>query len=174
MKHLQEALQKCLCNAFPEPGRLQFPGAGQRVAEASFNHRKSGGEGGRLTDAFRQFFSPQPQGLIGSSNRRRCLNYMVQEYLGARSDLETFPTEHPLGYWVLTMDHWPELAQYAIELLACPASSILSERIFSASGGFVTDHRVRLSTDSFDRLTFIKMNQSWISSCQASDADVTD
>ena len=48
------------------------------------------------------------------------------------------------------MDHWPELAQYAIELLACPSSSVLSERTFSAAGGFVTDHRVRLSTDSVD------------------------
>ena len=115
MKHLWEALQKGLCNAFPEPGRLQFPGAGQRVAEASFIQRKSGGEGGLLTDAFRQFFSLQPQGMIGSSNQH--LIYMVQEYLGARSDLDTFPTENPLAYWVLRMDHWPELAQYAHSVL---------------------------------------------------------
>jgi hypothetical protein len=175
MKHLREALQKGLCNAFPETGRLQTPVSGQRVAEASVSQRRSGGEGGRLTDAFRQFFGPQPQGMIGSSNHRQRLFYMVQEYLGARSDLDTFPTENPLGYWVLRMDHWPELAQYAIELLACPASSVLSERTFSAAGGVVTDHRVRLSTDSVDRLTFIKMNQSWITtSYQAPDADVTE
>ena len=98
---------------------------------------------------------------------------MVQEYRGARSDLDTFPTENPLGYWVLRMDHWPELAQYAIELLACPASSILSERTFSAAGGFVTNYRVHLSTDSLDQLTFIQINQSWITSYQAPDADVT-
>lgn len=175
MKHLREALQKGLCNAFPETGRLQTPVSGQRVAEASVSQRRSGGEGGRLTDAFRQFFGPQPQGMIGSSNHRQRLFYMVQEYLGARSDLDTFPTENPLGYWVLRMDHWPELAQYAIELLACPASSVLSERTFSAAGGVVTDHRVRLSTDSVDRLTFIKMNESWITtSYQAPDADVTE
>lgn len=175
MRHLREALQKGLCNAFPETGRLQTPGPGRRVAEASVSGRRSGGEGGRLTDAFRQFFSPQPQGMIGSSNHRQRLIYMVQEYLGARSDLDTFPTENPLAYWVLRMDHWPELAQYAIELLACPASSVLSERTFSAAGGFVTDHRVRLSTASVDRLTFIKMNQSWITtSYQAPEADITE
>ena len=174
MKHLREALQKGLCNVFPETGRLQNPGPGQRVAEASVSQRRSGLEGGHLTDAFRQFFSPQPQGMTGCSNHRQRLFYMVQEYLGARSDLDNFPTGNPLGYWVLRMVHWPELAQYAIELLACPASSILSERTFSAAGGFVADHRVGLFTDSVNSLTFIKMSQSWITSCQAPDADVTD
>ena len=73
------------------------------------------------------------------------------------------------------MDHWPELAQYAIKLLACPASSVLSELTFSAAGGFLTDYRVRLSADSVDRLTFIKMNQAWITtSYQTPDADVTE
>ena len=52
--------------------------------------------------------------------------------------LDTFPNEKPLAFWFLRMDNWPELAQYAIELLACPASSVLSERTFSAAGGFVT------------------------------------
>ena len=56
--------------------------------------------------------------MTGSSNHRQRLFYMVREYLGARSDLDTFPTENPLAYWVLRMDHWPELAQYPIELLA--------------------------------------------------------
>ena len=78
-------------------------------------------------------------------------------------------------HWVKRIDHWPELAQYAIELLGCPASSMLSEWIFSAAGGFVTDKSTRLSTDSVDRLTFIKMNHSRISSSyQAPDADFAD
>ena len=55
MKLLREALQKGLCNAFPETGGL--PNPGQRLAEASVSQRRSSGEGGRLTDAFRQFFS---------------------------------------------------------------------------------------------------------------------
>ena len=40
MKHLQEALQEGLCNVFPETGRLQNPGPGQRVSEASVNLKK--------------------------------------------------------------------------------------------------------------------------------------
>ena len=44
MKHLREALQKALCNAIPEPGGLPNPGPGQRVAEASVSHRRSGSQ----------------------------------------------------------------------------------------------------------------------------------
>uniref|UniRef100_A0A8C5M377 BED-type domain-containing protein n=1 Tax=Leptobrachium leishanense TaxID=445787 RepID=A0A8C5M377_9ANUR len=91
-----------------------------------------------------------------------------------KSDLDAFPADDPLAYWVLRLDHWAELSQYAMQLLGCPSSSVLSERTFSAVGGFVTDKRVCLSTDSVDRLTFIKMNQSWISSYHSPDADVTE
>ena len=61
MKHLREALQKGLCNAFPETGRLQNPGPGQRVAEASVSHRRSGGEGGRLTMRSNNFLVRSPK-----------------------------------------------------------------------------------------------------------------
>ena len=61
------------------------------------------------------------------------------------------------------LDLWPELAQFAMELLACPSSSVLSERTFSAAGGVVTDKRTRLAHNSVDYLTFIKMNEAWIS-----------
>ena len=105
-----------------------------------------GGEGGRLTDAFKRFFNPPQHPGLGNHQQR--LHHMVQYNLGARADLETFPTEHPLGYWFMRMDHWPELAKYEMELLAFPASSMLSERTFSAAGGFVMDksvsvHRLR-------------------------------
>ena len=75
-----------MCNIFPDPGRLPFPGAGHRVPEASFGQRESGGEGDRLTDAFKHVFPPQHPGLRGSSNHRQRLHYMVQEYLGNLSN----------------------------------------------------------------------------------------
>lgn len=52
----------------------------------------------------------------------------------------------PRDYWVTRMDHWQELSQYA--------TGMPSERAFSALGSFVTDKRVRLSTDTVDRLIF--------------------
>ncbi|XP_077321726.1 zinc finger BED domain-containing protein 6-like isoform X1 [Lithobates pipiens] len=172
MKYLEDALKRSLCNTFPDSGRIQSNGKG--IFEASVGQRRSGGEGGRLSDAFKTFFSPQHPGLSASRSHRQRLHHMVEDYLGTKTDMESFTVDDPLGYWVMRIDHWPELAQYAIELLGCPASSRLSEWAFSAAGGFVINKRGHLSTDSVDRLTFLKMNQSWISnSYQAPDADVT-
>uniref|UniRef100_A0A8C5MP76 BED-type domain-containing protein n=1 Tax=Leptobrachium leishanense TaxID=445787 RepID=A0A8C5MP76_9ANUR len=148
--------------------------ADTRASEAAGDQRNSGEGQGRLTDAFLIFFSPRRPGTSNVGTHCQRLHHMVQDYLGVRADLDTFPADDPLAYWVLRLDHWPEFSQYAMQLLGCPSSSVLSERTFSAAGGFVTDKRVRLSTDSVDRLTFIKMNQSWISSYQSPDAEVTE
>uniref|UniRef100_A0A8C5MB93 BED-type domain-containing protein n=1 Tax=Leptobrachium leishanense TaxID=445787 RepID=A0A8C5MB93_9ANUR len=172
MKKLEDALKRHLCNTFPGTGRL--PSDDTRASEAVDDQRNSGEGRGRLTDAFLIFFSPHCPGTSNVGTHCQRLHHMVQDYLGARADLDTFPEDNPLVYWVLRLDHWPEFSQYAMQLLGCPSSSVLSERTFSAAGGFVTDKRVRLSTDSVDRLTFIKMNQSWISSYQSPDADVTE
>uniref|UniRef100_A0A8C5QZ76 HAT C-terminal dimerisation domain-containing protein n=1 Tax=Leptobrachium leishanense TaxID=445787 RepID=A0A8C5QZ76_9ANUR len=170
MKKLEDALKRHLCNTFPGTGRL--PSADTRASEAADDQRNSGEGQGRLTDAFLNFFSPRRPGTSNVGTHCQRLHHMVQDYLGARADLDTFPADDPLAYWVLRLDHWPEFSQYAMQLLGCPSSSMLSERTFSAAGGFVTDKRVHLSTDSLDRLTFIKMNQFWISSYQSPDAEV--
>uniref|UniRef100_A0A8C5MP71 HAT C-terminal dimerisation domain-containing protein n=1 Tax=Leptobrachium leishanense TaxID=445787 RepID=A0A8C5MP71_9ANUR len=170
MKKLEDALKRHLCNTFPGTGRL--PSADTRASEAADDQRNSGEGQGRLTDAFLNFFSPRRPGTSNVGTHCQRLHHMVQDYLGARADLDTFPADDPLAYWVLRLDHWPELSQCAMQLLGCPSSSVLSDRTFSVAGGFVTDKRVRLSTDSVDRLTFIKINQSWISSYQSPDAEV--
>uniref|UniRef100_A0A8C5MMB6 BED-type domain-containing protein n=1 Tax=Leptobrachium leishanense TaxID=445787 RepID=A0A8C5MMB6_9ANUR len=157
MTKLEDALKRNLCNTFP--GTVRLPSADTRASEAAGDQRNSGEGQGRLTDAFLNFFSPRRPGTSNVGTHCQRLHHMVQDYLGARADLDTFPADDPLAYWVLRLDHWPELSQYAMQLLGCPSSSVLSERMFSAAGGFVTDKRVRLSTDSVDRLTFIKMNQ---------------
>uniref|UniRef100_A0A8C5QL81 BED-type domain-containing protein n=1 Tax=Leptobrachium leishanense TaxID=445787 RepID=A0A8C5QL81_9ANUR len=154
MKKLKDALKRHLCNTFPGTGRL--PSADRRASEAAGDQRNSGEDQGRLTDAFLNFFSPRHPGTSNVGTHCQHLHHMVQDYLGARADLDTFPANDPLAYWVLRLDHWPELSQYDMQLLGCPSSSVLSERTFSAAGGFVTDKRVCLSTDSVDRLTFIE------------------
>uniref|UniRef100_A0A8C5MAC7 BED-type domain-containing protein n=1 Tax=Leptobrachium leishanense TaxID=445787 RepID=A0A8C5MAC7_9ANUR len=154
------------------PAQRELPSADTHASEAAGDQRNSSEGQGRLTDAFLNFFSPRRPGTSNVGTHCQRLHHMVQDYLGARADLDTFPADDPLAYWVLRLDHWPEFSQYAMQLLGCPSSSVLSERMFSAAGGFVTDKRVHLSTDSVDRLTFIKMNQSWISSYQSPDAEV--
>ncbi|XP_069828887.1 olfactory receptor 6N1-like [Dendropsophus ebraccatus] len=61
------------------------------------------------------------------------------------------------SYWISKLDIWRKLSLYTFEVLACPATSVLPEMVFSAAGGSITDKRSCLSTDSANRLTLIKM-----------------
>ena len=67
--------------------------------------------------------------------------------------------EDPLDYWAAKLDLWPQLAEFALEKLSCPARSVASEQVFSAMMAIVTPRRTRLSTQNVERLTFFKMNQ---------------
>ncbi|KAG8544326.1 hypothetical protein GDO81_022684 [Engystomops pustulosus] len=55
-----------------------------------------------------------------------------------------------MDYWAAKLDAWPQLAEFAVEKLSCPASSVASERVFSAVGAIVTPRRTRLSTLSVE------------------------
>ncbi|XP_071995959.1 zinc finger BED domain-containing protein 6-like [Engystomops pustulosus] len=111
------------------------------------------------------FNSPQtPPPLDTAHNtRRQTVTYMTEEYLSTRPLVQNNGS-FPFNFWVSKLDTWPELALYALEVLACPAASAVSvsEREFSTAGGFITDKRIRQSTANVDILTFIKMNQAWI------------
>ena len=122
---------------------------------------------GRFTDVLlmedmRSFFSPTHRHSPSGSSLRERLDRQVADYLALTADIDTLRSNEPLDYWVCRLDLWPELSQFAIELLACPASSVLSEGTFSVAGGIATDKRSRLGQKSLDYLTFIKMNEAWI------------
>ena len=86
---------------------------------------------------------------------------MVKEYVADCASVLSDPSV-PYNYWVSKLYMWHELALYALEVLTCPAASVLLERVFSAAGGIITDKRIHLSTENADRLTLIKMNKAWI------------
>jgi hAT family C-terminal dimerisation region len=52
----------------------------------------------------------------------------------------------------------PKLALIARKLLAIPATSTPSERIFSLCGLTLNEHRARLSTETVKMLIFLKFN----------------
>ncbi|XP_053575545.1 zinc finger BED domain-containing protein 6-like [Bombina bombina] len=85
---------------------------------------------------------------------------MVTAYMLDNTFIE--PRSDPLSYWKSKKILWPELSHIAFQYLSCPPTSVQSERVFSAAGSVVTDHRNRLSSVNVDRLTFLKMNQHWI------------
>uniref|UniRef100_A0A8C4NDP2 HAT C-terminal dimerisation domain-containing protein n=1 Tax=Eptatretus burgeri TaxID=7764 RepID=A0A8C4NDP2_EPTBU len=71
----------------------------------------------------------------------------------ASQDLET----DPLDYWVGKLKIWPDLANVALSLLACPPTSVASERVFGASQQ--SSHpSIRLSALKNGMLTFLRCN----------------
>jgi hypothetical protein len=158
MEELQAAIVRRLEQATPRPPVVP-PHLTQQVAAPSCSRA------GDLMEEMRMFFQterPSTTTSSSSSSHHQRLAHMVADYMASVGASDSMSTDDPMEYWVARLDTCRELAQYALELLSCPPSSVLSERTFSAAGGVVTDKRTRLSTDSVDRLTFIKMNESWI------------
>ncbi|KAM4025255.1 uncharacterized protein ACNLHF_025839 [Anomaloglossus baeobatrachus] len=123
----------------------------------------SGAGNSNFIVSFHNFFRPsfaRPPETTSLTHSER-LERIIQEYLQMNIDAMTLQME-PCSFWASNLEKWPELSTYALEILSCPAASVVSERVFSAAGCVLTDKRTRLSSDNVDRLTFIKMNKSWI------------
>lgn len=64
----------------------------------------------------------------------------------------------PLDWWKDHAGEMPLLAGVARQLLCIPATSVPSERVFSASGNIVTPLRKKLNPDKVNKLTFLHFN----------------
>ncbi|KAM7287902.1 zinc finger BED domain-containing protein 4-like [Ixodes scapularis] len=69
---------------------------------------------------------------------------------------------NPTVYWEKKRYLWPDLYTVAVGYLACPPTSVYSERVFSSAGAIVTDRRNRLTPKNVATLSFIRMNREWI------------
>ncbi|XP_029849151.2 zinc finger BED domain-containing protein 4-like [Ixodes scapularis] len=69
---------------------------------------------------------------------------------------------NPTVYWEKKRYLWPDLYTVAVGYLACPPTSVYSERVFSTAGAIVTDRRNRLTPKNVATLSFIRMNREWI------------
>ncbi|XP_073435161.1 zinc finger BED domain-containing protein 6-like [Dendrobates tinctorius] len=167
----QATLVNRLVEAFPahssgDGSHTSRRGQGQLGRGVRGAHIRSGvGDRGFMTMLWNDFSSPaHTTGNTASmeSDRRQHLSTMVTNYFSSHVDVLPHRS-FPFDYWAAKLDTWPELAQYALQELACPAASVLSERVFSAAGSILTEKRTRLSTQNVDDLTFIKMNHAWVS-----------
>lgn len=66
--------------------------------------------------------------------------------------------EDPLVWWRGHASELPHLARVARKLLCIPATSMPSERVFSASGQIVSTQRALLKPDKVNMLTFLHFN----------------
>ncbi|XP_068094507.1 zinc finger BED domain-containing protein 6-like [Hyperolius riggenbachi] len=167
MRKIHEALARWVEDAFPAPSPRATVFTPLQSTQQSCGGPSSTKKPQNLLSMFYDFYQPESSNApcsstSSNSSHRQRLDRMVSDYLGSASAPDNIESNDPMEYWTKKIDTWPELAQYALEVLACPASSVLSERVFSAAGGVVTDYRTRLSAENVDRLTFIKMNESWI------------
>lgn len=79
----------------------------------------------------------------------------LQSYLLDKSDLE----KSPLEWWADRETKYPRLSVIAKRVLAVPATSVPSERIFSSAGLIVTKLRNRLSSEVVDQIIFLNKNK---------------
>lgn len=66
----------------------------------------------------------------------------------------------PLTWWNKKQLEYPHLAEAAKKYLCATASSVPSERVFSASGRILTSARYSLSDEHVEQLTFLTKNKN--------------
>lgn len=87
----------------------------------------------------------------GSDSRLKELDIYFKE---GEADVDV----SPLDWWKVNASRYPHLSQLARRYLSVPATSVPSERIFSAAGRLVTKLRSRLSPSHVDAAIFLSVN----------------
>jgi hypothetical protein len=80
------------------------------------------------------------------------------EYVMYENEREISLHENPLEWWRLNEIKYPRLSQMAYKCLCIAATSVPSERMFSASGHLTSDRRSRLTPDNANILLFLNKN----------------
>uniref|UniRef100_A0A147BPQ7 Putative hat-25 zm n=1 Tax=Ixodes ricinus TaxID=34613 RepID=A0A147BPQ7_IXORI len=90
----------------------------------------------------------------------------------ARSQLEAYvqdsvidfsaPMSDPARYWERKRNHWPSLYAVAVAYLACPPTSVHSEKVFKKYGPIAAEGRNGLSPEDVSAFCFIRTNAAWI------------
>lgn len=130
-----------------------------------------------------EFTDGQPAKKIKISQEALCstgksITESLSEFLESSSDDETYSMpkeitqiidayhqekrlaacENPISWWKNRQNVYPYLSKLARQYLACPPSSVPSERLFSSAGLIYDEKRSRLSAETAERLMFLKHN----------------
>jgi len=85
------------------------------------------------------------------------------ECTDTRHELDKYLTlpvrdSNPLSFWKLYEQQLPILAVLARKLLAIPATSTPSKRVFFVCGDTLNERRARTNTETLEQLVFLKYN----------------
>ena len=69
---------------------------------------------------------------------------------------------NPLEWWRIHSCKYPNIWKLASCILAIPATSAPSERVFSAATNIVNKKRVRLKPETLDLLIFLRGNKDFV------------
>jgi hypothetical protein len=89
------------------------------------------------------------------------LERQIEDYLNLLPKLAKADGD-VLAYWKSHETSVPDLSRLARKILAIPASSATSERLFSAANRTISDQRTNLSGQRAEQLVFIQQNYSGI------------
>ena len=68
--------------------------------------------------------------------------------------------DEPLVFWHKSI-HYPTLASIAVDILSCPPSSAVVERVFSKAGIAVSGRRMNLSGKQLEREIMFQVNKTY-------------
>ena len=86
------------------------------------------------------------------------LEYRKLNKIDMRLTNSTAEYNNPLDWWRFRATEFPRLSRMARKILAIPATSAPSERVFSVAGLTITKLRSRLRPDNASCLVFLKEN----------------
>ena len=105
----------------------------------------------RQDDTSMFFFYPVDQQQSSSDAEAEVTQYFTGK--------PAHPSTDPLQWWKTNCYRFPGIAKVAKKILCIPATSVPSERIFSAAGIIVNKLRASLSNDNVDALIFLHVNR---------------
>ena len=82
----------------------------------------------------------------------------VERYMAESVEQSDSENNFVLNWYKQRLNVYPRLARLARRYLACPASSVPSERLFSSAGNLLTKKRSCLKPDNVDKLLFLHKN----------------
>lgn len=109
--------------------------------------------------------APFSGGLFSGYREKPVSNIQVSNEISEYERMELSDTEintDTLKFWMSKRKMYPKLSRVAFWILACPATSTSSERVFSKLGTMITPIRNQLDPETVNRLSFISSNEDLI------------